>query len=169
MLVPRRCVAWTLFVFAAVAFGQEPSMAELRQQLVRIDLTKASDMADYIRRVRAVAGILPSLEKAYQKADQHFAEGRKKYRNRPDMLRLIAAIEKLNGFDRQGLAVLKQEVGRARWLAELPADKQQRYFDEKIMPLRRKMIEIGKAEVEFARQMKAQGLALPTDVAESLK
>ncbi|MGE5110552.1 MAG: hypothetical protein ACM3JB_06835 [Acidobacteriaceae bacterium] len=144
-------------------------MADLRRQLAQIDYTNATSMDDYLRRISALAEILPKLDKAYEVSDRRLAEGKKKYRNRPDLMRLIRAIEQLNQYDKDGLAMLKQEVDRAKWLKELPQDKQQQYFDEQIEPLRKKMIEVGRKEVEFARKMKDQGLALPSDVAESIK
>lgn len=158
------CTLW-----AQSAPAPTPSNAELRRQLIEVDVAGATSIDDYLRRIALVAEIVPKMEKAYQIGDLRRAELKKKYRNRPDLLRLIGAIEKVNEFDKEGLSLLKEEVSRAKWLGELPAGKQQRYFDEQIAPLRKKMLEVAQKEVEFAREMKRQGLALPPDVSEAIK
>jgi len=146
-----------------------PSKAELRRQLQEVDLYNANSIPEYLRRISEVEQLMPKIDQAYLVVDRYFASAEKKYANNPKTLRALRAYEKLNGYDKEGLLILKDEIRKAKWLAELPPDKQQAYFDSEVAPLRAKQVEIGRKEVDFARQMKAMGLLLPTDVAKSLK
>lgn len=83
------------------------------------------------------------------------------------MLELLSHYLKLNELDKQGMALMKTELEHAEWLALLGSDaEKEEYFNSYIKPLRKKIMDIGKQEVQYAEQLREKGIPLPSDIAK---
>src|SRR5205807_10367680 len=74
----------------------------------------ASSPEDYLTRVAEVAKLLPQVTESYKAVDADLAMKKEKYKDRPDLLRIIRAIEQLIELDKKGIVKLNLVVKKSK-------------------------------------------------------
>jgi hypothetical protein len=70
---------------------------------------------------------------------------------------------------RTGVLLLKEEVSLASRLSLLPADKQQEFFNSRVVPLQQVENAVVEDEIEMAIDAIKRGVPLPKDILEALE
>lgn len=147
---------------------QQQQGADIRAKFTSIDYRHARNLDDYISRCRQVESLLPLLDSFYQQSDATIRRLRSQHVNDPDFQRLADFYSNLNSLDRSALKLVRQEMGLASQLSQLPTGRRLAFFNDRIVPIERMQDRIGEREVQIAREGKRNGVSLPPDVNNSL-
>jgi hypothetical protein len=171
--IQRFFVTATLILISLPVFCQKGSQSkgneDVRHQLAAIALWDAKDLPDYLSRVRKIEPLLPKMDAFHKYAAADLADRKKKYPKNTQLMKLANFIEDLNERDRFGLELLREEVRRASQMAALPAERQQQFFDAKILPLQLLERDVVEEEIQMALKAQREGVPLPSYATNSLR
>lgn len=162
-------ISFVLMLAFAPILNSQQNPEDIRVRLQRIDMRHAKDLDDYITRTKKVGTLVPEMAAFYGASAASLEASKKKYKDRPDLMRLAHFIEKLNERDLFGFQLLKEEIRLAAQLDSLPKADRKAWFDSRIRPLEQVEDNVVAEEVDMAVQAINQGLPLPKDIVASLK
>ena len=146
-----------------------PDATDIRAELAALDIHNAANFDDYIARARKMQKLIPRMEAFYKDGDSTVAGLRRKYADRPDLLRIADIVDKLNERDKFGFQLLKEELSFAVQLGSTEKAQRQQFFDKHIRPLQEAESNVVEEEISIAEAAIKDGVPLPADVVQSLR